>query len=173
MTGIFELAITDVQNEERFFYMSKNDTPATLSVDLWLGPRIIELRQAAAALRDQANDKDKSADLLESELKAYLAANRDAAPPARSKPTPSAPTVAEPRKGGRQIMPGSKSDQIINLVKEAGARGLKVGEIMAAADARGLDIKPNSLRGLVWAQKQAGRFVAADDRYYTPENAPQ
>jgi dTDP-4-dehydrorhamnose 3,5-epimerase-like enzyme len=70
-------------------------------------------------------------------------------------------------------MPGSKTDQIIAMVKGSGTRGLKVGEILSGATAMGLDVQPSSLRGLVWAQKQAGRFVAVDDRYYTPENVPR
>lgn len=132
--------------------------------------RIKKLRHEAVEFRNQAEAKDKLADLLDEELRAYRLVNPDASESPKPMPVPDAPP--DQRKGGRQIMPGSKTDQIIALVRSSGSRGLKIGEIISGVSAMGLEVQPSSLRGLVWAQKQAGRFIASDDRYYTPENDP-
>jgi len=149
--------------------MSNSQPDSTPSLDLWFDRRIKKLRTDAANLREQANANDKAADILEHELKAFRLAN----PGADAAIEMSQPERSARPKAGRQIAPGSKSDQVIKIVQEAGTRGLKIAEILAAVNEKRISIKPNSLRGLVWSQKQAGRFVAANDRYYTPENAPQ
>lgn len=148
--------------------MSSISAATTPSLDVWLDGRIKKLRQEAEGWRSQADANDKLADLLAGELEAY----RLTIPGAASRPAPSVDAPSDQRKAGRQITPGSKTDQIIKLVRDSGPRGMRIGDIQAGAVALGLGGKPDSIRGLVWAQKQAGRFVAVDDRYYAPENAP-
>ena len=104
------------------------------------------------------------ADSLERALELYEAAHKDAQPTRESLPR----VRMIRRRGGRK--PGVKTQAIMGHIQEQADHGVSLQELYAFVGERGLDMKKNSVRSVVYFEKQKGRVVEQDGRYYPGGN---
>ncbi len=83
-------------------------------------------------------------------------------------------TAPTPSNGASQA-PTSKSgwQQVVDVIRQAGPKGLPIREILTKAEMAGVKIKPNTIRSQVWHAKQpGGRLMEKNHRYVWKTEGP-
>lgn len=111
-----------------------------------------------AALRDQARAASAKADALQSSLDEYRATHGGAAPKKNG-----AANAAPPRKARG---PGVKTGAVSEALKAAAGDGMTNEQIIEACAAGDVEIKPQSLRAMLWQWRQDGVIKSENGRSY-------
>lgn len=115
-----------------------------------------ELAEQIRSLQDQLAGLDRALAILE-------ARSRPAAAPRRARPRVAA---AKPGRGRRRGTPRPRNQVLVlELLAEAGERGVTVNEVLEGGSARGMPLARASISSLLSRLKRQGRVTGDGGRY--------